>query len=239
MAKRTHSFKSGRAKAKRLKTAAKKIKTPSKKLHKKTSKAAAKPARASKKAAAPKAKLRVPAAAVAPRKPHVKIEHICGFVRQVAGPQGMKIVECLGDGATDEKIEEKTEMKIAEVRSILNHLHSFGVVEYSREKNMNNGWFTYTWKANPERAMQNYLAMKRREYDGLRKTATSEDGAQHYKCRKGCSKVPFDEAMDLKFRCPKCNSNMVHAAGSVDLTKVEGEIRDIERVLARPEIDGE
>lgn len=175
---------------------------------------------------------------VAPAKPPIDIRHVCGFVQEIAGPQGMKIVECLGDGATDEVVEEKTDLKIAEVRSILNHLHSYGVVEYSREKNMSNGWFTYTWKANPERAMQNYLALKKREYDALKRQAVGEDGATVYKCRRGCHRLSFEDAMDTKFRCPKCNSNLVHSYGGADLSKIEREISSIERVLARPGDDG-
>jgi len=79
-----------------------------------------------------------------PKKPS-SFSYLRHFISEVAGEQGVAIANSIGDGATDEKIEQKTNIRIAEVRSILNHLHSFGIVEYLREKNLFNGWFTYTW----------------------------------------------------------------------------------------------
>lgn len=164
-----------------------------------------------------------------PRTPS-SLKYLRQFVDEVAGEQGLKIANVVGDGATDEKIEQKTSIKIAEVRSILNHLHSFGIVEYVREKNMTNGWFTYTWKLNQDRALQNFLAKKRKEHGELSKRLTSEAGVVFYKCRKGCSRMPFEHALDSRFRCPQCKALMTSSGGRDELKKLEGRIGVLEKI---------
>ncbi len=159
------------------------------------------------------------------------MQQIFSYALEVAGSEGAQVAQTLGDGATDEKIEKKTKMKVAEIRSVLNQLHEHGIVEYTREKNMTNGWFTYTWKINPDRAMRNFLTAKKREYEGLRSRAANEEGAQFYKCRKGCLRVPFDEAMEINFRCPECNGKMGFTANQGEMKAIEEKIGALEQIL--------
>ena len=166
-----------------------------------------------------------------PKKPSSS-QYLKQFIDEVAGEQGMKIAGCVGDGATDEKIEQKTSIKIAEVRSILNHLHSFGIVEYMREKNLSNGWFTYTWKLNPDRALQNFLSRKKKERDEMRRRLTHESTAIFYKCRKGCSRLSFEHTLDAKFRCPQCKSLMNSVSGREELRKIENRITSLEKITS-------
>ncbi|MFQ5405908.1 MAG: hypothetical protein ACE5DI_01985 [Candidatus Micrarchaeia archaeon] len=160
------------------------------------------------------------------------VPHIYSFAEEVGGQPAVNVMDCVINGATDEIIGEKTTLKIAEVRSILNHLHSFGIVEYKRDKNMTNGWFTYTWKVNPERAVQNYLQMKRKQYAELLKTVTDQS-TMYYKCRKGCGKHEFENAMDLQFRCPKCNSNLKYMKNGDELKSTERKIKEMESLLGK------
>lgn len=166
-----------------------------------------------------------------PKKPPAS-KYLRQFIGEVAGDQGVKIANCIGDGATDEKIEENTTIKIAEVRSILNHLHSFGIVEYLREKNLSNGWFTYTWKLNADRALQNFLVKKKREHSGLKKKLSEEAGVMFYKCRKGCSRIPFEEAVDTLFRCTQCKGLLNFTSGRDELKKLEDKIGTLEKIMS-------
>ncbi len=160
------------------------------------------------------------------------VRYLHEFVFESIGNKGLQILLCMGDGATDEIIEEKTKLKIAEIRSILNHLHSYGFVEYTREKNMQNGWFTYTWKLNIDRAMQNFLLIKKREVEKLKSGLETEDGAVFYRCRKGCGKHDFDNAMEIRFRCPACNSDLKFLDNKQELKKAEVRIKAIEKILS-------
>lgn len=158
----------------------------------------------------------------APLQQHSK-EHLNAFVREIAGEEGLKIVTCIGGTeVTDEKIEQGTRMKIAEIRSVLNHLHSYGLVEYKREKNLQTGWFTYTWRLNPNRALQNFINMKRREYETLKTKLATGDGVQLYKCTRTCAALEFEKAMERSFKCPACN-------GKLNVVDQEEELRKLEQ----------
>ncbi|HLC48260.1 MAG TPA: hypothetical protein VJI13_04265 [Candidatus Norongarragalinales archaeon] len=160
------------------------------------------------------------------------VRYLHEFVLESIGNKGLQILLCMGEGATDELIEQKTRLKIAEIRSILNHLHSYGFVEYTREKNMQNGWFTYTWKVNMDRAMQNFLMIKKKEVEKLKTGLEANEGAVLYKCRKGCANLHFDNAMDNKFRCPTCNSDLKYLDSKDELKRAEVRIKTIEKILS-------
>lgn len=162
-----------------------------------------------------------------------KEEIVGGLVKSVAGEAGAKILQNIGDGATDESIEKKSGLKLAQVRSLLNHLHSYGLVEYTREKNMQTGWFTYTWKLNMERFLHNFLTIKKKEYEGLREKLTSAEGAQFYKCKKNCVRLPFDQALELKFKCPACRKSLEFTSSEKELADLEHHIGALNNVLER------
>lgn len=159
--------------------------------------------------------------------------HLRTYIMEVCGKEGLQVADIVGDGATDEKIEKKTQgrLKMAEIRAILNQLHNHGIVDYKREKNMQNGWFTYTWEINTDRAMQSFLSAKKKEWEGLRARALSEEGALFYKCRKGCMKVAFDQAMESEFKCPGCNGKMKHAENGDEMRQLNEKIAALEQIL--------
>ena len=162
------------------------------------------------------------------RTPATLNDYLLVFVNEVAGVSGLKIVTGIGDGATDESIESSTKLKIAEVRSILNHLHSYGIVEYVREKNLSSGWFTYTWRVNINRAMQNFLVKKKRDYETTK--ARLRQGSA-YKCTSECSIFSFDDAVDYKFKCPQCKNTVSEINPSEILKRIGESITGIEKII--------
>ena len=170
-------------------------------------------------------------APVAAKKTPDRMRFLNDFVEESIGEKGLQVLQSVGEGATDEVIEQSTSLKIAEIRSILNHLHSYGFVEYTREKNMQNGWFTYTWKVNADRAMQNFLMLKRKEYDRLRSAVSSEEGASIYSCRKGCTRLEFERAFENKFKCGACKCDLRFVDNRQELKKVELKISALESLL--------
>ena len=155
------------------------------------------------------------------------------YVKNVGGRKGRGIVDAIGEGATDEHIEKKTKYKMTEIRSLLNRLQNAGVVEYSRVKNMQSGWFTYTWRVNRTRATANYMLQLRKKYGELLRARETLEGAQVYKCPKGCAKIPFEEAMEAAFRCPKCEGKMRSVDSSIERRELEKQISAIDTILKK------
>ena len=159
------------------------------------------------------------------------LRYIREFINETIGEKGILVLENIGDGATDELIEEKTKLKLAEIRSILNHLHSYGFVEYTREKNLINGWFKYTWREDIGKAKQNFLLYKKREYEKLRRFMKSAEETVFYKCRKGCAKLKFEDAFESKFKCPSCRHDLKYTNSVEELKKIEYEIGQLQRLI--------
>ncbi len=158
-------------------------------------------------------------------------KHLLEFISETSGKNGVKIIGSIGEGTTDEKIEKKTKLKMAEIRTALNQLHNHGIVEYTREKNLSNGWFTYTWKLNMDRAMKNFLGAKKKQYQELRQQMSSEEAAMFYKCRKSCIRLGFDEALEAKFKCPTCNTKMNFTDNKDELKTLDNKISTLEKII--------
>jgi transcription factor E len=158
-------------------------------------------------------------------------KYVCTFAGDVSGNKGAKIVQNIGEGATDETIERATKFKMAEIRSLLNQLHNHGIVEYTREKNMQTGWFTYTWRVNADRALQNFLASKRNEYNSLKQQHEAADRTVLYNCLKGCGQLQFDAAVDAAFRCPKCSSKLKFVDNKKRVRELESRIGAIDKIM--------
>ncbi len=130
------------------------------------------------------------------------------FVSERAGGEGLKVVKAIGDGATDDVIEDKTKFKVSEIRHLLNVLHENGIVNYTREKNMQTGWFTYTWYFDVERTTQNLLRAKRRQLANLMTRLAEERSKDFYQCSKKCRPHGFEEAFDNGFKCSECGCRL-------------------------------
>ncbi|MFH1056899.1 MAG: hypothetical protein V1717_03840 [Candidatus Micrarchaeota archaeon] len=161
------------------------------------------------------------------------LRRISPFIKSVAGIKGWKIVESIGEGTTDDKIEVKTKFKMAEIRSLLNVLHNHGIVEYGREKNLQTGWFTYTWRVNSDRALKNFVALKKREYSGLKQRLSSEENTVFYTCRKACRKHSFDIALKNEFRCPSCSGKLNTADNAGEIRDCRTRIAEVQNLLLK------
>ena len=158
-------------------------------------------------------------------------QHFYNYVEEASTQQGLRVLQSIGEGATDEHIEEKTKYKMAKIRSLLNVLHKHGFISYTREKNLTNGWFTYTWKFDVDRAMGNFFTAKRRELENLRSKRAAEEGAMIYRCPKGCARLPFDEATEAAFRCPKCSTKLAWHDNAKEVKEIGERIATIEKIL--------
>ncbi|MFA4946036.1 MAG: hypothetical protein WC607_00640 [Candidatus Micrarchaeia archaeon] len=163
------------------------------------------------------------------------LKHLYSFVSSVAGGKGIKVVKSLGEGATDERIEEQTGFKVSEVRHVLNQLHKHGIVEYNREKNMTTGWFTYTWQFNMDRTMKNFLSAKARRQRELVDSLASERGRQFYSCRKGCLRLGFEDAVDRSFKCT-CGSKLAFEDNAKRIHELEDEMGALNALLSNAEL---
>ncbi len=124
-----------------------------------------------------------------------------------AGENTIAVLRELTKTGEDEKIAEKLNVRVSDVRSVLNKLHSEGLVFYERTRDENSGWYYYNWIVNLEK-MEKWIEEKlnfnkKRYYELI-------SGGEKYFC-PNCgveTLYSFEDAMDLGFKCPSCNNSL-------------------------------
>jgi len=132
-------------------------------------------------------------------------------VEEIAGKEGVDVATVLvnADETTDEEIATKTDLKLNIVRRILYKLHDNNLASYRRIRDTNTGWFLYYWRIDPKKAQALVNRKKKMVLNLLEQRLEHESSNDLYACaEKDSSPVPFEEAMNLSFRCPTCNKQL-------------------------------
>ncbi len=135
-------------------------------------------------------------------------------VAEVLGQEdAIKIIFILKDAGevTDDQIANKTGIRLNSVRKILYRLYDHSLVSLRRSRDENTGWFIFHWKLQPDQLEGFITNQKRHVLLKLDARLTYEKNHDFYYCSTpGCKRIPFEEAVELIFRCPTCNKLMMH-----------------------------
>jgi transcription initiation factor TFIIE subunit alpha len=136
---------------------------------------------------------------------------------KVAGALGeedaVKLIEILknSEDITDDEIANKTSIKLNVVRKILYKLYDHSLVSLRRTRDPKTGWFIFHWKLQPDQLEGFILSQKRQVLEKLDMRLSYEKNHDFYYCyTPGCRRIPFEEAVELVFRCPTCGKPLMH-----------------------------
>ncbi len=127
--------------------------------------------------------------------------------------EAVKVIEILksSDEITDDEIANKTGIRLNNVRKILYKLYDHSLVSLRRTRDPKTGWFIFHWKLQPDQLEGFILSQKRRILEKLNIRLEYEKNHDFYYCRTpGCKRVPFEEAVELVFKCPTCGKPLTH-----------------------------
>jgi transcription initiation factor TFIIE subunit alpha len=127
--------------------------------------------------------------------------------------EAVKIIYTLKDAGevTDDQIANKTEIRLNTVRKILYRLYDHSLVSLRRSRDENTGWFIFHWKLQPDQLEGFITNQKRHVLQKLDTRLSYEKNHDFYFCdTPGCKRVPFEDAVELVFRCPTCNKPLMH-----------------------------
>jgi transcription factor E len=131
------------------------------------------------------------------------------YIIKNVGRKAIDILSTLNEPLSDEELASKLDIKINEVRRILNTLNTYGITKYDTLKDKN-GWLTFKWYINAN------------NIEKVKKTISESSKSAKYKLPDDCndfficdtcfekSRVlfPFDTAVEMKFKCD-CGGNLV------------------------------
>lgn len=136
---------------------------------------------------------------------------------KVAGALGeeeaVRLIEILKglEEITDDEIANKTGIRLNSVRKILYKLYDHSLVSLRRTRDPKTGWFIFHWRLQPDQLEGFILSQKRRVLEKLNVRLGYEKNHDFYYCSTpGCKRTPFEEAVELVFRCPTCGKSLMH-----------------------------
>ncbi len=142
----------------------------------------------------------------------LEIDMVKNYITRVGGDLAvdvMKIMLEAGEPVTDEYIAGLLGVKVTVVRTVLNRLHFWGIVDYHREKDPDTGWYTYTWfirKGRLKEALIEDIEEQRREVSQKLDELSSY---MFFSCPEGHERVVFEVAVEYNFQCPICGKPLV------------------------------
>lgn len=125
----------------------------------------------------------------------------------------LKLIEVLkiSEEITDDEIANKTGIRLNLVRKILYKLYDHSLVSLRRTRDPKTGWFVFHWRLQSDQLEGFILSQKRRVLEKLNTRLEYEKNHDFYYCNTpGCKRVPFEESVELVFKCPTCGKPLMH-----------------------------
>ncbi len=161
-------------------------------------------------------------------------ESLLSIVREIGGPDAVTVTKILvsGEEITDEKIAEITGLRIQIVRKALYTFFDNQLVSYRRLRDKDTGWYIYYWKLNFSNIQVLIRVRKQKVLEKLKMRLNYEKGRVFFYCASnGCVRIPFEEAVELSFKCPRCGSSLENEDNSGIVSALEERISLIESEL--------
>lgn len=156
------------------------------------------------------------------------------FLRKVGGDYAadlVRVCDCKARSkrlVTDEVIgKEFKNLKITEIRAILNRLHYRGIAHYQKTRNPKTGWYSYSWGVNKRRILELILEEQKEGIEKLEQKIEFEKNYVFFGCPGGCDNLPFEIAAEYQFKCPNCGKGMT----SMDNKKVLGSMKKKAKIM--------
>ncbi|MBI4439014.1 hypothetical protein HY640_03735 [Candidatus Woesearchaeota archaeon] len=165
-------------------------------------------------------------------------EHAEASISEIAGEDVLSVVRYLQDkrNISEFKIAEDLDEEVNTIRSVLYRLHTHNMVTYYRKKDRQKGWYISYWTFNPAGMKHAALMLKRSKLDELKERLVREEENRDlfYMCPSLCTRMDFDSATDVSYRCPECGKTMMNQENSKTIALLRTKISVLESELAKP-----
>jgi transcription initiation factor TFIIE subunit alpha len=146
----------------------------------------------------------------------------------------VKLIENLkgSEETTDDELANKTGIRLNSVRKILYKLYDHSLVSLRRTRDPKTGWFIFHWKLQPDQLEGFILSQKRRVLEKLNIRLEYESTHDFYYCNTaGCKRVPFEDAVELVFRCSACGKPLEHVENGKLVDKLTTKVEQLRKEM--------
>lgn len=158
-------------------------------------------------------------------------EILSKVAKVIGGEDAVKVLMALKElkEATDDQLLPKTEMKLNDIRKMLFKLHNHSIVQCNSSRDKDTGWFIFRWRLQPDQVEGFINNQKRRILKILKSRLEYEEKNEFYYCyMPECSKITFDDAVELIFRCPTCGKALQHYDNGAMVKALADKIEQLE-----------
>lgn len=158
------------------------------------------------------------------------------FIFHIGGDICVQLAEeldKLGDKEiTDQELADKMGEDINTTRKNLYKLLDYNLVTYRRSRDKKNGWIIFFFKQNFEGYQNILVERNQKQIEKWKALLDHEQDNMFYSCMAGCTRLTFDKATDVDFRCPSCdgilnfqdnNKRVEDLAAKIDLAEKEND----------------
>ena len=137
--------------------------------------------------------------------------------------------------STDEKLASKTGLSVNEVRKALYKLYDSRIATYRRYRDVKTGHFVHLWKLLPVRfGINAYRKKVLLTIEKLKQRLEYEKNNVFFHCgMRECSPITFDEALELRFRCPVCSNPLQAVDNEKTIEFLTKKIKELETELEK------
>jgi len=149
--------------------------------------------------------------------------------------EAVRIIDALKEigETTDDQIATQTGIRLNYVRKILYKLYDHSLVGLRRSRDKNTGWFIFHWRLQLDQLEGFILNQKRRVLEKLESRLRYEKNHDFYYCYTiGCKRIPFEDAMELVFRCPTCNKLLMHFENGKIVSALTKKVEQLRKELS-------
>ncbi len=155
---------------------------------------------------------------------------------EVVGEAVVPVVQYLKDkrNISEFKIAEDIRSEVNHVRSLLYRLHSQNLVTYYRKKDRQKGWYISYWTFNPKGLKHAALMLRKQKIEQFRERLEREEENRDlfFICQNMCTRMDFDNATDVAFRCPECGRTLTNQENSKTIALLRTKITEMEKAVA-------
>jgi len=154
--------------------------------------------------------------------------------RALGEDDAVTLVDILKDAGeiTDDEIANKTSIRLNSIRKILYKLYDHSLVGLRRTRDPKTGWFIFHWRLQPDQLEGFILSQKRQVFEKLDLRLAYEKNHDFFYCyTPGCKRVPFEDAIELIFKCPTCGKPLMHYANERMLNALSKRVEQLRKEL--------